>query len=156
MAGEFGHVSLDPDGPVCSCGRRGCWEVFGSQRAALRYYKEMKAGAQDVEFQELLMLAEEGDKAALKAFETMAHAVGRGMRMIVAGLEPEQIVVVGECTKLWSLMGPVIEAEVASAVLAGKPPLIRPASDPRMARLRGTVALVLQKHFGASSLFASR
>jgi len=43
----------------------------------------------------------------------------------------------------------VIEAEVAAATLSGKPPRVRPAADPRMARLRGTVALVLQKHFGA-------
>ena len=40
MAGEFGHVPLDPDGPLCSCGSRGCWEVFASNRAALRYYFE--------------------------------------------------------------------------------------------------------------------
>jgi len=40
LAGEFGHVSLDPNGPECACGRRGCWEIFGSNRAALRYYNE--------------------------------------------------------------------------------------------------------------------
>ena len=40
MAGEFGHVPLDPTGPLCGCGRRGCWEVFASNRAALRYYLE--------------------------------------------------------------------------------------------------------------------
>jgi hypothetical protein len=34
MAGEFGHVPLDPEGPLCGCGSRGCWEVFGSNRAA--------------------------------------------------------------------------------------------------------------------------
>src|ERR1035438_7740638 len=40
MAGEFGHVPLDPQGPVCGCGGRGCWEVYASNRAALRYYLE--------------------------------------------------------------------------------------------------------------------
>ena len=40
MAGEFGHVPLVPDGPVCGCGSRGCWEVFASNQAALRYYLE--------------------------------------------------------------------------------------------------------------------
>ena len=81
----------------------------------------------------------------------MAHAVGRGMRMIVAGLAPEEIVVVGEFTRLWPRLGPIIQEEVKAAVLVGKPPRVRPASDPRMARLRGTVAMVLQKHFGAFS-----
>ena len=95
------------------------------------------------------MLGEAEDPLALRALDKMAHAVGRGMRMFVAGLAPEQIVIVGEFTRLWSRLGPIIEAEVARAVLVGKPPIVRPAEDPRMARLRGTVALVLQKHFGA-------
>ena len=43
LAGEFGHVPLDLDGPLCTCGSRGCWEVFASNRAALRYYLESGA-----------------------------------------------------------------------------------------------------------------
>jgi hypothetical protein len=81
----------------------------------------------------------------------MAHAIGKGMRMVVAGLAPEEIVMVGEFTRQWPRFGPVIEAEVGKAILVGKPPRIRPAAaEPSMARLRGTVALVLQKHFGSS------
>jgi predicted NBD/HSP70 family sugar kinase len=79
----------------------------------------------------------------------MAHAIGRGMRMIVAGLSPEEIVFVGEFTRLWDRLGRLIEADVAAAVLVGKSPRVRPAeADPSTARLRGTVAMVLQKHFG--------
>ena len=151
VAGEFGHVPLDADGPQCSCGGRGCWEILGSNRAAVRYYSESAADSGSITFEDLMMLAETGDPLALKALEKMAHAIGRGMRSIVAGLAPEEIVVVGEFTRLWPRVGPTIEAEVAAAVLAGKPPRVRPAADPGMARLRGTVALVLQKHFGASS-----
>lgn len=149
MAGEFGHVSLDPDGPLCACGRHGCWEVFASNRAALRYYRESKSTGDGFSFQDLLALAESGDGLALKALERMAHAIGRGLKIIVAGLAPEEIVIAAEFTRLWQRMGPVIEAEVATAVLAGKGPVIRPAvAEPQMARLRGAIALVLQKHFG--------
>ncbi len=102
------------------------------------------------------MLAEGGDAPALEALDKMAHAIGRGMRMIVAGLAPQEIVVVGEFTRLWERLGPVIEAEVAACVLIGKPPIIRPAADPQTARLRGTVALVFQKHFGAFAAEESR
>jgi len=152
MAGEFGHVSLDANGPLCSCGDRGCWEVFGSNRAAVRYYSESAADAETITFEDLMTIAEAGDGLAIQAMEKMAHAIGRGMRFVVKSLAPEEIVVAGECTRLWSRMGPIIEEEVGSAVLAGKPPRVRPAAvDPRMARLRGTVAMVLQKHFGASS-----
>jgi predicted NBD/HSP70 family sugar kinase len=151
MAGEFGHVSLDPEGPECACGRRGCWEVYASNRAALRYYNEMVPTAGGLAFQDLLALAESGDALALKALDKMAKAIGRGLKIIVSGLSPEEIVVVAEFTRLWNRLGPVIESEVASAVLVGTPPRIRPAlAEPSMARLRGTVALVLQKHFGAA------
>jgi predicted NBD/HSP70 family sugar kinase len=150
LAGEFGHVSLDSSGPLCSCGARGCWEVFGSNRAALRYYHE-SANSDGLSFQDLLLLAEEGDQKAGKALDQMARAVGKGVRILVAGLAPEEIVIVGEFTRLWSRVGEIIEKEAAAATLVGKPPLVRPATDPRMARLRGTVALVLQKHFGATS-----
>lgn len=147
MAGEFGHVSLDPAGPQCTCGGRGCWEVFASNRAALRYYHETGSDGGGMTFDDLMSLADSGDALALRALDRMAHQVGRGMHMIVAGLAPEEIVVVGEFTRLWERLGPVIEAEVAAGVLVGRPPRVRPAEG-RTARLRGSVALVLQRHFG--------
>jgi len=150
MAGEFGHVPLDPDGPRCGCGSRGCWEVFGSNRAALRYYHESASQTEGLSFQDLLSLAEQGNARAIKALEKMAHYLGRGMRMIVAGLAPERIIVIGDLTRSWHRFGPVIEAEVRAQVLPGGcPPSLIPAHEDGMARLRGTVALVLQKHFGA-------
>ena len=150
MAGEFGHVPLDPDGPPCGCGSRGCWEVFGSNRAALRYYHESSSYSEGLSFQDLLSLADQGDARAVTALDTMAHYLGRGMRMIVAGLAPERIVVVGDLTRSWNRFGPVIESEVQAQVLPGGcAPRLIPADEDGMARLRGTVALVLQKHFGA-------
>ena len=150
MAGEFGHVALDPAGPKCTCGGNGCWEVFASNRAALRYYQSSASGSSDLSFQDLLSLANAGDALAVESLEKMAKALGRGMRMLVAGLAPTEIVVVGECTSQWHRFGPIVEAEVAAGVRFGKPPRIR-AAEGHTARLRGTVALVLQKHFGASA-----
>ena len=150
MAGEFGHVPLDPKGPLCTCGTRGCWEVFASNRAAIRYYHESTTHSDRPNFTDLLRLADLGDNRAAKALDTMAHYLGRGMRMIVAGLAPERIIVIGELTKSWQRFGPVIESEVRALILQGGfPPLLIPAHEEGMARLRGTVALVLQKHFGS-------
>jgi predicted NBD/HSP70 family sugar kinase len=150
MAGEFGHVPLDPDGPLCSCGSRGCWEVFASNRAALRYYFE-SSSQKGLNFQDLLSLADQGDHRAAKALETMAHFLGRGMRMVVAGLDPEQIVIIGDLTRSWHRFGPVIQAEVqAQGLSGGVAPKLIPVHEDGMARLRGTVALVLQKHFGVT------
>jgi predicted NBD/HSP70 family sugar kinase len=151
MAGEFGHVPLDPDGPLCSCGSHGCWEVFASNRAALRYYFESSAQTGGLNFQDLLSLADQGDGKAVKALEKMAQFLGRGMRMIVAGLDPEQILVIGDLTRSWHRFGPVIQAEVqAQGLSGGVAPKLVPVHEYGMARLRGTVALVLQKHFGVT------
>jgi len=72
LAGEFGHVSMAEDGPRCSCGNLGCWEVYASNRAALRYYAEAGSSrrhqppcprsARPVSsFEDVLRLAEQGD-----------------------------------------------------------------------------------------------
>ncbi len=153
MAGEFGHVPLDPSGPECSCGGRGCWEVFASNRAALRYYRELSGQEHSqITFPELLAAADAGDSAAVQALERMAHYLGRGMRMIVAGIAPDRIVVVGDLTSSWQRFGPIIEAEVREQTLSGaRPAQVLAAHEGGMARLRGTVALVLQKNFAISN-----
>lgn len=151
MAGEFGHVPLDLNGPLCSCGSRGCWEVFASNRAALRYYLESATASNSLTFQDLLSLAERGNGKAAEALDRMARYLGRGMRMIVAGLDPEQILVIGELTRSWHRFGPVIQAEVeAQSLKGGVAPRVSPVHEDGMARLRGTVALVLQKHFATN------
>lgn len=145
MAGEFGHVTLDPAGPVCNCGNRGCWEVFASNRAALASY-----GEPDLAFQTLLERVEAGDLRAAAALESQARYLGRGMRAIAASLAPERIIVVGDITRCFQRYAPLIEAELAAQILPGaRPPLLLAAHEGGLARLRGTVALVLQKDFGA-------
>ena len=150
LACEFGHVPLDLNGPVCSCGSRGCWEVFASNRAALRYYRESTAQPEGLTFGDLLDLAERDDAHAVQALETMARYLGRGMRMLVAGMDPEQILVIGDLTRSWNRVGPIVQAEVQAQVLpGGLVPRLVPVHEGGMARLRGAIALVLQKHFGA-------
>lgn len=151
MAGEFGHVPVEPSGPLCGCGSRGCWEVFASNRAALRYYFESGDATHDLTFPDLLSRADNGDKRAVDALDTMARHLGRGMRMIVAGVAPQRIVVIGDLTRSWRRFGPVIEAEVQAQVLPGGiVPSLIPTHEDGMARLRGTVAMVLQKHFSVT------
>lgn len=149
MAGEFGHAPFDPGGPLCGCGSRGCWEVYASNRAALRYFQESTA-SHHLSFTDLLSLADQGNTRASLALDTMAHHLGRGLRMIVAGLAPERILMIGDLTRSWHRFGPVIQSELRAQRLPGSSvPRVIPVHEDGMARLRGTVALVLQKHFGA-------
>src|ERR1700728_283144 len=61
LAGEFGHISLDPAGRQCGCGRFGCWEIYASSRAAIQYYAELRPEASRTTIMELINLAEDGD-----------------------------------------------------------------------------------------------
>lgn len=149
MAGEFGHVSLDPAGLQCHCGNRGCWETLASERAGLRYYlQSARRASVNIEFSDLLQMAESGDVIAQRALNRMALELARGTRMMVAAIAPQVIVFVGEFTAAWSRFRPVIEAEIQSQSV-GAPPSIVAGRDGGTARVRGTVALVFHKHFSA-------
>jgi predicted NBD/HSP70 family sugar kinase len=141
MAGEFGHVEIDANGPACACGKVGCWEMLASNRAGLRYYQELTS-TQLPSFEALLKLVQNEDPQANEAIQKMARALGRGMRMIASALAPAEIVVVGDITILWHKVGATIESELKKNLI-GKAPLLRPAYDGNTARLRSAVSLIL-------------
>src|SRR3979409_965766 len=99
MAGEFGHTAIVQDGLECRCGNRGCWEVYASNSAAVRYYLQSAspvrggkngsvAGGPAPTFDDLLRLAEQGDPKADEAIRLMADYLGRGLALLVTGLAP--------------------------------------------------------------------
>lgn len=145
--GEFGHVTLNEDGPVCSCGSRGCWEMYASNAAATRYYNGGDSRRGVTSFSDLVSLSERGDATALASIQRMAHYLGLGIAMLVTGLSPSVVTVVGEITKVWGSVEPILQQVVAEhAPLRSQTPII-PSDDREQPRLRGTIALVLEKHF---------
>jgi len=148
LAGEFGHAPYDPKGPMCGCGQRGCWEMFASSNAALRYYAEEKPDSRPLRIQELLHLAEEGDQAAIDAVSRQCTALGRGLRMVTVTLAPEVILITGDIASSWARFGAIVEKELANTMLAGPPPRLELTKDRELSRLRGAAAVVLQRHSG--------
>jgi len=161
MAGEFGHVSLDANGRRCNCGNRGCWEVFASNRAALRYYEELtaasrrrnRAAGKNISFDDLLALVAEGDAPAGRALDRMAQYLGVGLAMLVSSLSPDLITVVGQVTTVWNRVEPIISDVVRRRCPAFTIPRILPTVLATEPRLCGAVALMLQKHFCPPYLF---
>ena len=159
-AGEFGHAALVQDGLECSCGNRGCWEMYASNSAAVRYYSQATRGAKrrsttderTISFEHLLRLAEQGDSRATDALQQMATYLGRGIAPLVAGLAPDMIVIVGEVTRAWRLVGPTIKETVKQHSFTRAETQIVPSDPITQPRLRGTIALVLLKHFGAPAV----
>jgi predicted NBD/HSP70 family sugar kinase len=161
-AGEFGHASIEPDGLECSCGNRGCWEMYASNSAAVRYYTETlsrrngkstsRAPTHKLTFDDLLRLREQGDAKAIEALRRMADYLGRGIALLVTGLEPDAIFVIGEVTRAWRDVGQLIGDSIRQHSFTRAATKIVPTDPITQPRLRGTIALVLQKHFGAPSV----
>ena len=163
MAGEFGHTTIVPDGLQCGCGNRGCWEVYASNSAAVRYYvesaspvrngrKRVRSAEKAPTFDDLLRLTAQGDPKAEQAIRRMADYLGRGIAVLVSGLAPDVIVVIGEVTRVWNQAGPVIADAVKKHSFTRAETRIVPTDPSSKPRLQGTIALVLQKHFGAPSV----
>ncbi len=160
VAGEFGHVSIEESGPNCKCGNRGCWEVFASNTAAINEYVQTAGGnskkpnnqfdSDKPSFDDILHLSEQGDARAIKAIERMGHYLGVGFSMLISGMSPSMIVVIGEVTRSWKQIEPIIK-NTLNERLPGSPVVTRivPAEDNLQPRMRGSMALILQKHFGA-------
>jgi len=161
LAAELGHVSLNEEGPLCRCGNFGCWEVYASNTAAVDYYTRIKSGAradrssQDGSvptFDSLLRLCEQGDAKAIEAIDRMAHYIGLGIAMLITGFAPSLIVVAAEVTQVWSRIEPIISRIVAEKCQQPTATRITPVEELAHPRLRGAIALVLQKHFVAPTV----
>lgn len=151
LAGELGHIPISDAGPKCACGQTGCWEMFASSRAALRFLQS-KTGSQKVfSIQQLMNLEASGDPDARQAVRKQIEAIGRGLRIVTASFDPELILFVGDITLRWRAIEPILSKELTSRMLAGPPPRIAALADGEAARLRGAAAVVLQRHTGFKS-----
>ncbi|MFP3915911.1 MAG: ROK family protein [Actinomycetota bacterium] len=92
-AGEVGHVTVEPDGEECACGRRGCWETkvsgarLDSVAAALLGEGQVAA--------DMVSAARAGDSPAVRAMEEAGEWLGRGIEALALAFDPEIIVVGG-------------------------------------------------------------
>jgi predicted NBD/HSP70 family sugar kinase len=161
LAGEFGHVSLNEDGPLCRCGNRGCWEVYASNTAAINYYTQSSGRSRNGKvthenstptINDIMRLCELNDAKAAEALDRMAHFLGMGISMLITGFAPSLIVITGEITKAWIRIGPIIDRIVREKSPNAAATQITPLDELAQPRLRGAIALVLQKHFVAPSV----
>jgi N-acetylglucosamine repressor len=157
IAGEFGHLPLNIDGPRCSCGARGCWEAYISNIATLaRYYGRSPgdakpAEASDFDVDDLIARARVGDGKALDALQATARYLGLGLASVINAVDPARIYISGEITGAWDLIEQTVREALAGRVLAASAAatelhLVPPGEH---ARLQGAVALVTAPTFAA-------
>ncbi len=115
-SGEFGHMTVVPDGLPCRCGNHGCWEVYASDDAALQRFRD-QTGAPPADFDALLRLAAAGDPAALETLEETARYLGIGLANLANALNPELIVLGGKLAQHQSLIRNRLLREVKERAL---------------------------------------
>ena len=123
MAGELGHVTIDPNGPPCGCGSRGCLEMYPSV-VGLRHMLRaepvagVEAEAADVP-EQLARAAQAGDTTARRHFATAGRALGQALAGLLTALNIKRVVPAGGVAATWPLMETAARAELHARAFAG-------------------------------------
>lgn len=103
-AGEWGHTCVDPNGPLCRCGRRGCVEAFIGAPGIIRRVESLdptshllRSGAQKTIVSELCAQALAGDPTATAVLDQVTHYLGLGIGNLVNLFNPSRVVLGGWC-----------------------------------------------------------
>jgi glucokinase len=161
MAGEPGHMMVDPAGPKCVCGLTGCWERYASG-AGLAYLGRRAAesgkladvcadagGTADaIRGEHITRAARLGDPDAAAVLDEFAWWVSVGMTNCIALSDPEMIVVGGGLVRDWDLFGPRVRRNLDEVLLAAEHrPTVRvePAASGEAAGALGAALLAARE-----------
>jgi len=152
-AGEFGHTVINPDGPECACGKRGCLEAYVSDPALIQMAHgaflrgELSEDASTME--DLLRLARKRETGAIAVFDQAGEILGRGVANLINILSPELIIISGEGVRTGDLLFVPMRESIAKNVMSDLAEdtkiLIDEWDDDAWAR--GAAGLVLRKLF---------
>jgi glucokinase-like ROK family protein len=124
--GEFGHTVMDPDGPRCNCGKRGCLEAYVADPALLRQAREaalqgkldgVKPGELDVE--RVAELAGAGNEVLREIFAQAGGVLGRGVANLINIFNPARIIISGEGVRAGDLLFEPLRETVAQYAFDG-------------------------------------
>lgn len=114
LAGEIGHLSIDPQGPPCHCGNTGCVEAIASDSAILRRIRQ-DTGQAVADSAQALALAHSGSPAARAAYARAGEAIGRAIGAVVNLLGPERVIISGEGLAAYDLFAEQIRDAFTAA-----------------------------------------
>lgn len=123
-AGEVGHITVDHDGPSCTCGNQGCLETLASGPAVARMASEsLKLGAQSIlnewvsephpiTAEMVHRAARDGDALAIKIWEKVGRYLGLGLASVITIVNPQRIILGGKVAQAFEYFGPTMKEEV--------------------------------------------
>jgi glucokinase-like ROK family protein len=130
LAGEVGHMTINPDGPECNCGSHGCWETYVSALAVFRRVREAILDGEESQLAEVVQdgferltvplmveAARKGDRVALDSFEETGYYLGVGLANLINAFNPQKVVLGGYVTQAYEFLLPVIQRTVQKRAL---------------------------------------
>ncbi|MGK3944119.1 putative NBD/HSP70 family sugar kinase [Streptomyces canus] len=148
VAGEIGHVTVDPAGPLCHCGNRGCVEAIAGEAAIVRQVREA-TGVELADAEAALALAREGVAGARDVYARAGEAIGRGIATVANLLGPERVIISGEGLAAHDLFAEQIrDAFVAAAFGSAAQCDVRTHPLPFDEWARGAAATAIQSFIG--------
>jgi predicted NBD/HSP70 family sugar kinase len=144
-AGEIGHFVVDPQGPICRCGNRGCLETLASGPALLRLVQASRD--EELTVRQMIELAHDGDAGCRRAIADAGQVVGGVVAGLVNLFSPEMVVIGGDLGEAGDLLlDPLREAVRRDALPAAATELKVVAGElGERANLLGALALVLMQ-----------
>ncbi|MER6003249.1 ROK family transcriptional regulator [Nonomuraea angiospora] len=147
-AGEFGHLPVDPGGPVCGCGARGCLEAYVGAAGLLA---AARAKNVHLDLPALGRAAAGGDAAAREVFAEAGAILGRATAGLINVVDPEVVVVLGEGTADWPLWRASFDAALRAQLYPGRRDIsVEVESWDDTSWAQGAAALVLATPFDAA------
>lgn len=164
MAGEYGHMTVVPDGRSCECGGVGCWEQYCSGRALVRAARAgldqggstsvlatWRDDVSQVTGPLVTRAAQAGDPVACAAFAEVGEWLGRGLVNLVAALDPERVVVGGGVSRAGDLLLSPARRTLAAHLVGGAHRTVPEVVAARFGPSAGLVgAVVLARQAGES------
>lgn len=95
LSGEFGHMVVQPGGPLCSCGRHGCIEILASASAVIKRYRSMTQASADMTTRDVAERVAAGDATAIHVWDEAIEALSIGIANYINLLDPERVVIGG-------------------------------------------------------------
>jgi glucokinase-like ROK family protein len=117
IAGEFGHITINAEGLLCSCGNYGCWETEVNQAAIVRHLTALTTkNSSEADFNlsiaDIIEAAERGDRSMLEALNRVGRQLGIGLASLLNTLNPGLIVFGGELSAAADYLLPAARSEM--------------------------------------------
>ena len=144
MAGEIGHMTVEPGGRTCRCGNAGCLETYASATGIADRYRELSGVEEAVSAEEIHRRAHEGDANARQSYREAGRSLGLAFASLVNLLNPERIIVGGGVLPAWDFFMPAAEHEMRRRAFAAPAARVRlaPAALGDLAGVTGAAGLL--------------